>query len=182
MENPGELMAIKAFAAAAGRTQQAIYKQIGTRLAPYVHEKDGQKYLERRALREIFNIDDIEGVKPEQPKENNFVNSENNPENPLYAILKAELDAKNRQIEQLQEELAKERQHSRELVDDLAKLADQAQKLHAGTIQAQLPPAEPIADRPAEPAAEEDPVEAPDPTPAEPERKSFGGWLRSIFG
>ena len=42
MERPGELMTIKAFAEAAGRSQQAIYKQIGTRLASYVHEKDGQ--------------------------------------------------------------------------------------------------------------------------------------------
>lgn len=32
MERPGELMPIKAFAEAAGRSQQAIYKQIGTRL------------------------------------------------------------------------------------------------------------------------------------------------------
>ena len=46
MERPGELMPIKAFAEAAGRSQQAIYKQIGTRLASYVHEKDGQKYIE----------------------------------------------------------------------------------------------------------------------------------------
>ena len=32
MERPGDLMTIKAFAAAAGRSQQAIYKQINTRL------------------------------------------------------------------------------------------------------------------------------------------------------
>ena len=64
MERPGELMPIKAFAEAAGRSQQAIYKQIGTRLASYVHEKDGQKYIERRALEEVFKIGEIQPVQP----------------------------------------------------------------------------------------------------------------------
>ena len=44
MESPGDLMTIKAFSEAAGRSQQTIYKQIQTRLASYVHEKDGQKF------------------------------------------------------------------------------------------------------------------------------------------
>lgn len=59
----------------------------------------------------------------------------------LYEMLQGELDAKNRQIEQLQAELAKEREHSREQADKLAQLADQAQQLHAGDIRRSLPAA-----------------------------------------
>lgn len=179
MEKSQNLLTIKAFAEAAGRSQQAIYKQIGTRLAEYCREIDGKKYIEHRALKEVFGIDEFQ---PVQPEINNQINPEDNPENTLYAILKAELEAKNKLIEQLQIDLAEERKHSREQAEKLAQLADQAQRLHAGTIQAQLPPAEQTADRPVEPAAAEDPSEAPDLAPAEPERKSFVGWIRSIFG
>lgn len=73
--------------------------------------------------------------------ENQFAETAANTESLLYGMLQAELDAKNRQIEQLQEELAKERQHSREQADKLALLADQAQQLHAGDIKRLQPTA-----------------------------------------
>lgn len=136
MEKTQNLLTIKAFAEASGRSQQTIYKQIGTRLAPYVHEIDGQKYIEHQALKEVFGID-VE--QPFQPKDNNSFNRNDDPDHPLYAILRNELEAKNRQIEQLQVELAEERKHSRELTDRVAVLAEQAQALHAGTIKTQLP-------------------------------------------
>ena len=101
MENPSEMMTIKAFAEASGRSQQTIYKQIETRLAPYLHKIEGKKYIERRALQEVF---EIEVEQPTQPEKDNSFNSENNPEHPLYTILKAELDAKNRQIDQLMDQ------------------------------------------------------------------------------
>lgn len=136
MEKKQNLLTIKAFAEASGRSQQTIYKQIGTRLAPYLHEIDGQKYIEHQALKEVFAID-VE--QPIQPKDNNSFNRNDDPNHPLYAILRDELEAKNRQIEQLQDELAEERKHSRELTDRVAVLAEQAQALHAGTIKTQLP-------------------------------------------
>lgn len=149
MEKSQNLLTIKAFAEASGRSQQTIYKQIGTRLAEYCREIDGQKYIEHRALKEVFGID---GFQPVQPEDNNSINPEDNPENPLYAILKAELDAKNRLIEKLQDDLEKERKHSREQSDKLAQLADQAQQLHAGDMRRLSPVAMP--------GAEFEPVEA----------------------
>lgn len=53
----------------------------------------------------------------------------------LYEMLQGELDAKNRQIEKLQDELAKAQEHNREQADRIAQLANQAQQLHAGDIK-----------------------------------------------
>ncbi len=124
-----ELLTIKEFAEASGRSQQTIYKQIATRLSAYLHEIDGQKFIERKALAEVFKI----GI---QPKENNSFNFENNSNNPLYDILKAELDAKNRQIEQLQNQVSELTQANKELAQSINK--DRAKEL-AGTLQQLLP-------------------------------------------
>lgn len=174
MEKSQNFLTIKAFAEAAGRSQQTIYKQIGTRLAHYVHEIEGQKYIEHRALKEVFGID-VE--QPVQPKDDNSFNRDETSEHPLYAILKEELEAKNRQIEQLQDELAEERKHSREQAEKLAQLADQAQKLHAGSMQRQLSEGVP---EEISVTVEQDP--APEEPPEEPARKTLGWWLRSFFG
>lgn len=168
MEKKQNLLTIKAFAEASGRSQQTIYKQIGTRLAPYVHEIDGQKYIEHQALKEVFGIN-VE--QPFQPKDNNSFNRNDDPDHPLYAILRDELEAKNRQIEQLQVELAEERKHSRELTDRVAVLAEQAQALHAGTIKTQLP----VGDSEEELAVAIDAELNPEPE----QRRS---WWKKIFG
>lgn len=166
MGNYSNLMTIKEFAEASGRSQQAIYKQIETRLAPYLHKIEGKKYIDRRALKEVF---EIEVEQPNQPENNNSFNSENNPDNPLYAILKAELDAKNKQIEQLQKDLETERQHSREQADKLADLAKGAQQLHAGSIKQQLEAGSPAHGE--EVAIDAEPVDPPAAQPAAPEQK-----------
>ena len=82
--------------------------------------------------------------------ENKFSETPESSENPLYSILREELAAKNKQIdekdrliEQLRKDLADERQHSHGLAAELAKLADQAQHLHAGSIKKQLGAGEP---------------------------------------
>lgn len=129
MGNNSDLMTIKEFAAASGRSQQTIYKQIGTRLAAYVREIDGQKFIEKKALAEVFSI----GV---QPEENNSFNSGNNPEHELYTILREELAAKNRQIEQLQASLDEQIQINKELAQSIN--ADRKNEL-AGTIRDMLP-------------------------------------------
>lgn len=135
MENSQDFLTIKAFAEASGRSQQTIYKQIETRLAPYLHKIEGKKYIERRALKEVFEID-IE--QPSKPEKDNSFNSENNPEHPLYAILKAELEAKNRQIEQLTTQLAELTQANKELAQSIN--ADRKNQL-AGTLKEMLPEA-----------------------------------------
>ena len=127
-----ELLTIKEFAEASGRSQQTIYKQISTRLAAYLHEIDGQKFIEQKALGEVFKI----GIQPEENNSVNSVNSGNNPNNPLYDILKAELDAKNRQIEQLQNQVSELTQANKELAQSIN--ADRKNEL-AGTLQQFLP-------------------------------------------
>lgn len=168
MEKKQNLLTIKAFAEASGRSQQTIYKQIGTRLAPYVHAIDGQKYIEHQALKEVFGIDVEQQF---QPKDNNSFNRNDNPDHPLYAILREELAAKNRQIEQLQAELVEERKHSRELTDRVAVLAEQAQALHAGTIKTQLPAGD----------SEEELAAAID-AELNPELEQRRPWWKKIFG
>lgn len=65
----------------------------------------------------------------------------NAPETELLTIPRSVLNMMENQIEHLQAELSIERQHSRELSDRLATLADQEQHLHASTMK-QLPSAE----------------------------------------
>lgn len=55
--------------------------------------------------------------------------------------IRQQLQAKDRLIEQLQQQLAEERQHSREQSEKLAQLADQAQQLQLAQIAAQQAPA-----------------------------------------
>ena len=123
MEKNSDLLTIKEFAKASGRSQQAIYKQIATRLSSYLHEIDGRKFRERRALAEVFRI----GI---QPEENNSFNSDNNPDHELYAILREELAAKNRQIEQLQASLDEQIQINKELAQSINAAGQQIHKRH----------------------------------------------------
>ena len=141
MERPGELLTIKAFAEAAGRSQQAIYKQIGTRLASYVHEKDGQKYIERRALDEVFKIGDVQPIQPEKAPKSP---EENNVEQRLYATLQATIDllqeqlrVKDQQISTKDKQIAAQQEQLTQLTAALEHTTTSlqaAQALHAGTM------------------------------------------------
>lgn len=126
-----ELLTIKEFAELSGRTPQAIYKQLTGKLSPFVKMVDDKKMLESKALKEVFDID-VEQLRQQK------LNDETNPESSLYEILKAELNAKNEQILNLQAELAAERQHSREQADKIAVFADQAQKLQLAQMKPQI--------------------------------------------
>lgn len=142
MERPGDLMTIKAFAAAAGRSQQAIYKQINTRLASYVHEKGGQKYIERRALDEVFKSEDIQPIQPQ-----NAPNSSEsfNVEQRLYTAMQATIDllqeqlrVKDQQIETKDKQIAAQQEQLTQLTAALEHTTTSlqaAQALHAGTMQ-----------------------------------------------
>ena len=142
MERPGDLMTIKAFAAAAGRSQQAIYKQINTRLASYVHEKGGQKYIERRALDEVFKSEDIQPIQPQ-----NAPNSSEsfNVEQRLYTAMQATIDllqeqlrVKDQQIETKDKQIAAQQEQLTQLtavLEHTTTSLQAAQALHAGTMQ-----------------------------------------------
>ena len=173
MERPGDLMTVKDFAMAAGRSQQAIYKQIGTRLASYVHEKEGQKYIERRALAEVFKIGDIQPIQPANPKKNP---EQTQLEQQLYATMQATIDLlreqvqiKDQQIEIKDKQIAAQTEQVAQLTAALEHTTTSlqaAQALHAGTMQQMLPEtapegsvtevaAEPIQDTPTEVAEDE---------------------------
>ena len=182
MERPGELMTIKAFAKAAGRSQQAIYKQIGTRLASYVHEKDGQKYIERRALEEVFKIGDVQPIQPETAPKSP---EENNVEQRLYATLQATIDllqeqlrVKDQQIATKDKQIAAQQEQLTQLTAALEHTTTSlqaAQALHAGTMQ-QLGAAEQesVQDEFADPVPATEPVQE---SPAE-RRKWRWPWQR----
>ena len=146
MVNPSELMTIKAFAAASGRSQQTIYKQIGTRLAPYVHEISGQKYIEGRAMAEVFKIGE------NQPKQPEINSTQTSPLNSRDAeiwdevkFLREQILAKDRQIDakdkQLEEKDRQIKAQQEQLLEVTAALKTAqnslqgAQALHAGTMK-----------------------------------------------
>ena len=158
---------IRQIAEELGVSKQAVHqkrksKGLETALQPFTTTIEGTIYIAPEGevlLKQAF-------LKPETPASSTVnVNSftpvdgrVDGSEHPLYAILKAELEAKNRQleakdkqIEQLQIDLAEERKHSREQADQLAVLAARAQDLHAGTIKTQLPEIAESASEPSEP-------------------------------
>ena len=145
-----ELLTVQQFADAAGISKQAVYKAINNQLKPFVQLVDGKKMLQRKALQEVY------GLSVEQPLTNRV-----NPLNITLQMLQQQLEEKDRQlaakdlqIKELTDELAKEREHSRGTTDKLALLADQAQKLHAiGQLQ---PPAEEV-EEPADVVIEAEP-------------------------
>lgn len=130
MAEKNELMTIKAFAEASGRSQQAIYKQISTRLSAYLHEIDGQKFVERRALFEVFHIG-------EEVEQCNF-----NSTKPQKASADKTLELLERTIQMLEEQLqAKDREIEKltETIQTQASGINGAQALHAGTMKQMLP-------------------------------------------
>jgi len=52
-------LTVKEFAAAAGISQQAVYKQLGSRLKPYVENKGSQKVIAEEALKEFYPAADL---------------------------------------------------------------------------------------------------------------------------
>ena len=113
-----EYLTIKEFAAAVGVSQQAIYKQLNNKLKPYLKVVENKKMLEKSAL-ELFK------------KEEKI----NEVEQQLINMLQTELNAKNEQIERLQQALdqaqklhAMEKQRVLELEDKMAAAAEEEPK------------------------------------------------------
>jgi hypothetical protein len=52
-------LTVKEFAAAAGISQQAVYKQLGSRLKPFVENKGSQKVIAEEALKEFYPAADL---------------------------------------------------------------------------------------------------------------------------
>lgn len=157
-----ELLTIKEFSKAVGKTPQAIYQQLNGRLKPFVQIVDNKKMLEKTALWDVFGMN-RENLVQELSKDDHSIQA--NLEEVLYEILKEELEAKNEQIAILQAELAEERKHSREQADKIAVFADQAQKL-------QLAQMKPLITEDEEDLAETDIM---------PEKKGISSFFKRLF-
>ena len=91
-----ELLTIKEFADLAGKSPQAIYKQLNSRLKPFVQSVDNKKMLKSKALWEVFSID------PENPPEVDQLDMsiESGLEKTLFEILRKELETQSKRIDQ----------------------------------------------------------------------------------
>lgn len=117
-----DLLTVKEFAKLAGVSTQSVYKRLHNLLQPYLQLVNNHKMLECRALKDVYGK---EVVQPMQPKVDNLCNHNAT----IYEMLKAELEAKNQQIVNLQDELMKEREHSRKQSEKISQFVDQSQKL-----------------------------------------------------
>ena len=107
-----EYLSIKDFAKRAGVSQQAIYKQVERKLNNYVKMVENQKMIDIRALQEVYGVEVEQPIQPkiepvEQPIQPNFdsILSQNQQ---MIDMLKEQLEAKDKQIENLQKLLDQE--------------------------------------------------------------------------
>lgn len=137
-----------------GVSKQAVHqkrksKRLTAALQPFTSIVDGVVYIAPEGeslLRQAFQ--GSEGSVTSTVSDNNFTPVDGNvdahvdgSEHQLYAILREELAAKNRQIEQLQAQLAEQTQINKELAQSIN--ADRKNEL-AGTIREMLPEGEPV--------------------------------------
>ena len=124
MKNETELLTVQEFAELARVSVQSVYKRLNNSLNPYVEQVDGRKMLKKSALFEVY------GIKVEQPIQPNIQPelNENNSQSEVIFLRK--------QVEELQKELERERQHNREkdqqLLETLSKLAESQTALIVG--------------------------------------------------
>ena len=109
-----EYLSIKDFAERVGVSQQAIYKQVERKLNNYVKMVENQKMIDIRALQEVYGVEVEQPIQPkiepvEQPIQPNFdsILSQNQQ---MIDMLKEQLEAKDKQIENLQKLLDQEQQ------------------------------------------------------------------------
>ena len=148
---------IKEIAEEIGVSKQAIFKRmkrepLSTSLQGFTTtvdgrlmvSVDGEKLIKQAFMKgEVSTTDNqltttVDGLVDGSSTKLEEKSAEVDGQNALYEILKMELQAKNEQIDALQAELSAERQHSRELAERIAVLADQSQKLQLAQMNPQL--------------------------------------------
>lgn len=134
-----EYMTVKEFALKANVSVQAIYQRLDRDLKPYLKTFKGKKYISSEGLQLL--VKDGSTVIQQELNKNDlmkFNGSANNPETELLkdalTTFKEQLEAKDKQISELQAALKAEQEHSAQLTTALS----QQQALHAGDIQRQL--------------------------------------------
>lgn len=133
-----DLVNIKDFASLVGKSQQAIYQQIKTRLEPYSVISEGKRLIKVQAAIDIYGITFAQLEKADFSSDCKDLPNDND----VYRLLQTTIDTlqqqlqnKDKMIEQLQSELAAERAHNREQADKLAVLVSQAQTLQKEQLQ-----------------------------------------------
>lgn len=102
-----EYLSIKDFAACAGITKQAVYKQLNNRLKNYCELVDGQKKLKIIALKEVY------GIEVDDLLFNKF--GKKTTSSTTDSISKIAFDALLKQVETLREELGRKDEQIRML-------------------------------------------------------------------
>lgn len=109
-QDPEELLTVKQFAEELNLTPQAIYKQLNTRLSPYLVEKNGVKMLKRQAILDIFPDHTEKSEKAEENASQEAFNQLSNSYQQLLNVLQTELKQKDDQIKSLQLLLSQQQQ------------------------------------------------------------------------
>ena len=120
-------LAVSEFAKLAGVSKQAIYQRLNTSLKDFVKVEQGKKVIDSAAL-SLFSPD-YTYQEDETPAQ-----TDSTIEQELVQLLKAQLEAKDSQIAELQTALLEEQANNKQLLSQLSA----AQALHAGTLQQQL--------------------------------------------
>lgn len=63
-------LTVKEFAEQANISQQAVYKQLNSRLKPFIHNVKGQKFIEATALEKFYSTQVVQSLNPDSTQEN----------------------------------------------------------------------------------------------------------------
>lgn len=129
---------IKQIADELGVDKQRVYRYIRKNHINEAHQKNGVMHYDEAAemlIKQGFSKNKSLHEAHHEVLQNHISDTVNEA---VIEMLQNELQAKNEQIAALTEELALERQHSREQSDRLAVLADQAQKLQLVQLKPEL--------------------------------------------
>jgi hypothetical protein len=135
MDATKEYITIKQFAERVGVSNQAVYQRLNKDLDKYIKVVDNKKMLSIKAL-ELFNVKAVEQANSESLTSNSSELTSALKEQ--IEFLKAENKQKQGQVEQLQEQLNIEREHSRQQSDKLTALAEQMLELTSNSQKLQL--------------------------------------------
>ena len=171
-----EYISVSEFARRAGVSRQAIQQRLDTSLRDFVKLAQGKKLLNIKGLELFDGVNLAQGFVKENVKLAQASNEQNDTlEQGILDLLRAELVAKNHQLEVKEQQLREKDQRIAELTDRITEMGKAAQALHAGTMQAQLGPGPDRSQEPEQVITVEDRPAAP----AEPERKRhWWPWRR----
>ena len=128
---------IKQIASELHVSKQQVYRYIKRNHITEAHQCNGVMYYDEAAetaIKRDFLSKSASGDAHQETHQKHISDAVNDAVIVTLQTLQEQLAAKDKLIEQLQTELAAERQHSREQADKLSVLADQAQKLQLAQL------------------------------------------------